>query len=348
MEPISSKTNTRILWIDYLRIYAIILVVLLHVSSNYIYNVDYSLAWWVANIFDSFSRPGVPLFLMISGLLLLKNKDSIKEFYFKRLKKILIPYFFWSLFYILWYKYLNNDIITFKSLIEKIYNFNSSFHLGFFNYLIGLYIIVPFLSEVFDNISKKRILYFLVLWFIFVPINATMIKFLGSGISIGAELFTTKIGLFILGFYLAFGKGINHKLYIFLYLFSLIGTVLLTFFVSSQNNQLDEFFYQYHAPNVVLMSLSVFVLFKEKLNTDKIKVINSAVITKLSDYSFGVFLIHVFILQLINRIHIVPKILSKCGSMIIVTIPVETIIILILSFLIVSIIKRIPYLKLIV
>ena len=73
-------------WIRLLRVVATIVVVILHVVSPILkqYSAIIISYWHVHNVYDSMVQFGVPLFLMVSGILLLnKNYSSIifLEFY---------------------------------------------------------------------------------------------------------------------------------------------------------------------------------------------------------------------------------------------------------------------------
>lgn len=61
--------------------------------------------WWISNVYDSISRWGVPVFVMVSGALLLdtSKQEGILTFYKKRLSKIFIPIIFWTAFYLFWF-----------------------------------------------------------------------------------------------------------------------------------------------------------------------------------------------------------------------------------------------------
>lgn len=92
-------------WLNNARIIAILAVVLLHVSSRVItWSELGSNDWWYANLYDSLVRWCVPVFVMISGALLLapEKAEPLGVFYKKRASRILSPLVFWSLFYMLW------------------------------------------------------------------------------------------------------------------------------------------------------------------------------------------------------------------------------------------------------
>ncbi len=75
----AEKPEKRIVYIDYLRVVAILGVIMLHVSAQNWYNIDVSsFAWQTFNFFDAISRYGVSIFVMISGALFLGKDISIK------------------------------------------------------------------------------------------------------------------------------------------------------------------------------------------------------------------------------------------------------------------------------
>ena len=70
----SNAEKSRVFYYDYLRIVAIFAVVIIHVSSQNWYVTDVNtIAWSAFNFYDSIARWGVPIFLMISGALILKK-----------------------------------------------------------------------------------------------------------------------------------------------------------------------------------------------------------------------------------------------------------------------------------
>src|SRR6266403_4519827 len=91
---------SRMFYTDAIRAYAIVSVVFLHVVSPIVgHPSTVSRAWWwMANVYDAFLRPCVPLFVMVSGLLLLdpRKADPLGLFFKKRMMKVLVPFLFWG------------------------------------------------------------------------------------------------------------------------------------------------------------------------------------------------------------------------------------------------------------
>ena len=103
----------RIVSLDYLRVFACFLVILVHASENFYAAVDASgLAGpqsflaneadrlWVS-IYDGFARMSVPLFMMLSAYLLvpLKPQTTMWQFYKSRAKRIVTPVLLFMVLY---------------------------------------------------------------------------------------------------------------------------------------------------------------------------------------------------------------------------------------------------------
>ena len=78
------------------RALACVLVVLLHVAALGFHQWDKN--WWASNTYDGLARISVPLFLMLSGALLLHKREPLGVFFKKRFRRILPPLIGWSLF----------------------------------------------------------------------------------------------------------------------------------------------------------------------------------------------------------------------------------------------------------
>ena len=73
-----TKTNGRILYFDFLRVFATLAVMIIHVASqNWWYGTSVpSFEWQTFNFFNSIVRWGVPIFGMISGALFLNKRET--------------------------------------------------------------------------------------------------------------------------------------------------------------------------------------------------------------------------------------------------------------------------------
>jgi len=195
----------RIYYLDWLRVFATLAVVLIHITANYIPVLKESTTtiWHTSNLLNAMSRASVPIFFMISGSLLLREKDmSVFSFYHKRVMKIAIPFLIWSLFYYIYGMSEGHFPVHFKKGLVTLFEAKISTHLWFFYILLALYVIVPVIKPLFQKASQQQFHYFFLLWFI----QAIFFKYLDYRYHF--NLYYTMpfvdgyIGYFVLGYYL--------------------------------------------------------------------------------------------------------------------------------------------------
>ncbi len=92
-------------WLNDMRFLAAIAIIVVHISQPYFNqeSTEYPPSWWIANLYLSASMWGVPVFVMISGALLLspeREYPSLSDFYKRRLNRLFLPIFFWTLVYL--------------------------------------------------------------------------------------------------------------------------------------------------------------------------------------------------------------------------------------------------------
>ncbi|MBC8884460.1 acyltransferase family protein [Flavobacterium piscinae] len=107
-------------YLDYIRTFALMGVIVIHVSSVEIRKFDInSNHWLIAHFFDSISRVSVPLFFMLSGVFSFKTKVNNKNFIITRLKRLVIPLLFWASIYTIWNLIISDRNYTMLGIIKK-------------------------------------------------------------------------------------------------------------------------------------------------------------------------------------------------------------------------------------
>lgn len=144
MEP-QRPQSERIVWIDWLRVTACFLVMVVHSSEPFYLNGYDPLILTPADLFwvsllDSASRMAVPLFIIASSCLLFPLSYTAGEFWRRRARRLLVPFILWSLVYALAW---GNPVSNLKDLMLN-FNFSAG-HLWFVYMLVGLYLIMPLL-----------------------------------------------------------------------------------------------------------------------------------------------------------------------------------------------------------
>lgn len=89
------KDEKRIIWLDFVKFIAIFMMIAVHCTDN-VTPAERSEPWYNlwGSFYGSFMRPAIPLFVMITGTLLLPVEQNISAFYKKRLTRLLVPYYY--------------------------------------------------------------------------------------------------------------------------------------------------------------------------------------------------------------------------------------------------------------
>lgn len=172
-------------WIDLLRVLACFLVVFSHSCDAFVAQFDANRASFLTGVFcGSFVRACVPLFVMMTGVLLLPVAPTynLVSFYRKRVGRIVPPLVFWSLVLpVLMYLYFNfvnptthNPQIAVDSyngttLVQRLYTFVFNFNfdttpLWYLYMLIGLYLLMPILNCWLVQASRHELKVVLGVW----------------------------------------------------------------------------------------------------------------------------------------------------------------------------------------
>ncbi len=188
-------------WVDFLRIISAFLVVMIHVCAKLIYKWGkIPDKWWITEtIYNAAARCAVPLFFMISGYLLLSKSENLKDFFYKRAIKVLIPFLAWSFIYALWYCKNDPSACKFNPIFRLFLTGELYYHLWFLYALIGVYIVTPLLRLMAISKEKHVLWYLIGLWVIFEPLLSLAKKFWNFEIGISAPMVTGFAGYFILG-----------------------------------------------------------------------------------------------------------------------------------------------------
>lgn len=172
-------------WIDMLRVVACFFVVFSHCCDPFVAQFDANRGMFLTGVFaGSLMRPCVPLFAMMTAVLLLPIKPgtTVNRFYRKRIGRIIVPLAFWSvalpLMAFLYFTVANpetanmqlsvNDYTT-DTLLQRFYTFIFNFNfdttpLWYLYMLIGLYLIMPMMSSWLTQATRKEIKTVLCIW----------------------------------------------------------------------------------------------------------------------------------------------------------------------------------------
>ena len=147
--------------LELIRVISCIFVIVLHVSNVYRRNIDVvNTSYIFALLVNVVTRISVPMFFMISGALLMNRKI---DFSFKRIQVALKPLLFWTIVYAFWEIFYRRNNPT--EVIDFIYDPVTK-HLWYMYVMIGIYVALPYMQTLYQNLEKAMKTRFLALWFI--------------------------------------------------------------------------------------------------------------------------------------------------------------------------------------
>lgn len=139
--------NKRQLELDYVRAISMLGVIVIHVTSSFVYaSSNLTIAGMnPAFLLNQLARFSVPLFILLSGVSLgfSRSADTYLSFFQKRCVKILLPYLFWSCAYWLYYHRGEELAHLGRALLRG----GAASHLYFIVIMIQLYLLYPFLRR---------------------------------------------------------------------------------------------------------------------------------------------------------------------------------------------------------
>ena len=312
---INNKKRKSITIFDYISLIKILsscLVVFKHTNRNYwIYN-DY---WISTNIMCSFCMCAVPLFALCIGATLLNFNEryGIKEYYKKRVIKVIIPIIGWNIVYYIYRVYI---LKNFKKIQ---FNFINIYIVYFYNRLypiissLRIFIVGYFVIPIIAYIEKSNKIKICIYGLTIIIINNSTIPYLlkiiphftslmnTSGMNFEIKWpydFNSGYIVYIFAGFIIQNYNLNTKFKYLLYIFGIIGLFLrliISHHLTIKYKIPDRTQINYLNLPIVIYSCSVFLFIKE--NSEYLfKIINQKYINKIGSLSMGPFFLHYMII----------------------------------------------------
>ena len=313
------KSSGRIYWLDVARVVAIISITLNHAVNRSYSTHTNQLAEFISipvassalkAVIYVFSRLGVPIFVMISGALLLKKdiktEKDIIGFYKHNLLRLFITSEIWFFFYFCYQTIINGTQRSiFNIAIDFVLNqlmINQNIFLGawYMPMILCLYLLVPFIAMLKDRVSFKTasILLAAVFYISYViPTLSCFSTLIGKsefyfGLGEYAEICSMYIVLLVIGYWLSNGglSRLSNGIVIAGFLLTFLGTCAFQFYVYSIPHDYET---DYHFAGIFFCAVFLFELIRRK--GDLLKFAQRPV-TYLSRIAFGIYLVHIVIM----------------------------------------------------
>lgn len=328
--PLNNQQH--IVWLDVVRFIAMFTVVACHCTDPFNFypgtapDIERIKLWGA--IYGALLRPCVPLFVMITGALLLPVRGEASVFYKKRILRVLWPFLIWSVVYNLFpwltgvlglspdvlldfFPYSGEEVARQSLTVSLDYiaqiplNFSIvDVHMWYIYLLIGLYLYLPVFSAWVEKASEKAKLWFLVAFAVTTLLpyyNQFVAQYLWGTCSWNAfgmlYYFAGFNGYLLLGHYLrnldwSMKKtlAIGVPMFVVGYVVTFFGFRYITA-LPEYTDEMLELFFTYCSLNVVMMTIPVFMLAKKaNFRSERMR----KALANLTLCGFGIYMIHYF------------------------------------------------------
>lgn len=142
--------------LDLIRAVAVFFVISVHFFLNtgfYDTHIN-SFEWWPLIFIREIFFTCVPLFILLSGYLCINKKFDSNYLY--KIFKLIFSYLIVGIICLLFRKFYLNENINIINSIIYIFNFTACPNAWYLEMYIGLFLLIPFLNIIYNNIQEKK------------------------------------------------------------------------------------------------------------------------------------------------------------------------------------------------
>ena len=299
-------------YINFASVVSAIGVVYLHTNGCFWQFRKTANYWPSANIIECVFYFAVPVFFMISGATLMDfyERYDLKAYAKKRIHKTVIPYLFWSIFGLLFQIFILKSInpadvgITF--IVKGLLTGRLIVIYWFFVPLFSIYLCLPLFAAV-PKERRIKLFSFLTVAALFLNVLLPFILTLYDAKDVGT--FSVGVGagylIYIMLGYLLTRIEIPRRWRFGIYALGLIGLlmhIIGTYQLSMAAGQIVSTYKGYVNVPCVLYSIAVFVFFRYAGSRCMARRGINQIIERLSKYTFSLYLLHWFVLQMVIKL----------------------------------------------
>lgn len=339
----------RVAYADLLRVAATLAVIVIHCTGGWLTDcVVGSTDWNILNVWNSLVRWCVPVFVMLSGMFYLDPKKTITlpSLFFKSILRIAVALAFWGTAYALYDNFHGAFSISWVlETLKSVLLGNTHYHLWFLYMIIGLYLLTPILRSFVKGASRTDLHYFFLLTFLIASLLPVLLALRPSTTvslylsRLRLDLLAGYAGFFVAGYYLK-NYTLGRIAELIIYVLGIAGgavTVIGTSVLSRNAGALNDLFYSYTAPNVVVMAVAVFVLFRYVLGVSEERSRRQR-LGGVAKITFGIYLVHDFFLILLRHFGLLQPALTP-----LIAVPLMVCAVFLGSCLVIWPISKIPF-----
>lgn len=342
----------RILHLELVRAVAIFLVMFNHTGSrgfDLAVTTNNEVAYPFFLALSILCKMAVPLFLMVSGALLIPKDESLGTVYRKRvLRMVAVTVLFSFILYL--YKVLTEDkTLDMADFLTRLYSSPVHFSYWYLYMYIGILIMLPFLRALARNITDTDFFYLLGLSILFTGVWPILqyvapVEGLERHLTQAAPFFVRSILFFVMGYFVEkrLAPRLQRKhiaLLIGLSVVAVAITGVVSWIAQTRTESLQEA-QQFYATLNAIPTITTYILIRRALKSTPPRVVQGTILW-LGGAAFGVYLLESIARGQLDFVY--RGLEGPLGSMLAALIWI-TVSLLVCAF-VVSLLKRLPVFK---
>lgn len=316
----------RKVYLDQLRVLAIVSIICCHVCCDFIIQnndiFSFFKTFYMLSFFTLGRFIGIPIFIMISGALLINKSYSLREFVKKRFNRVFVPYIFWALIFSLFSVVVMHKKFTYELLLQVFFGQKGTVGviLWFIWMIMVVYIGIFIINKILEY-GKSKSDKFENLFVNILVIFSLITYFLSN---LGYFPYSSEL-LYYVQFipYAIFGYALTNKdftnsiitpdlLVVFAFFISVFGYLYFTWTVDINAISINKFSPGSYFQFIVMIIVFNIMLFFRYLPESNFNRINnflssnyvSSAILSISRCSFGIYFIHYLILKFLQNVYL--------------------------------------------
>lgn len=338
-------------YFDWLRAVALIAVVIIHISSP-LMNMNWArneAFWWLGLVWQSSVRFAVAMFVVLTGATLLTKPIEPLQFYKRRFSRVVLPALFWLPAYWVfrWFMLVPAQRpMGVKPVLDwalQLFDREGvSKHLWYLYMIILLYALMPLIAYLLQKLSLRAVLMGLAGWMVVNLAQMAGLFSLDSLPSFVVKIYNYLLyaGYLVTGYVLVryFQKTNFPKLLsVSIFFTTVFVAAFVTYILSHYHQKQTTTFMSTFCVNTFIQVLAVYFFFKSLSIESKFL---CWLLGVLSNYSFGIYLVHIMVISLLFRVGVFWTMAHP-----LISIPLLLIIVLLISWVVIFILRRLPGLK---
>ena len=284
------------LHIEWVRIIAIIMVVLNHSDLFYTFytNTDNIITFSSSLLISSICKVNVPLFIMVTGALLIPKTESWKEIIKNRVNRIFIVLFVASgIIYLLECFLWNQEVFSIGNFVSLFLRKEIQISYWYLYEYIGILLILPIIGTMLRNMNDDTMKYCIGLAFLIKVGGGLVNFFIGYSIPFSCFIVSDSVFYLIIGYYLenrivdAAYEKMSFRKIVIAEVGCIVATILMVLWGKSKQGGYQEYVLSILTP---VLSMLLFIQIKKMCLRQKENKVTE-IVSFLGSCTFGVYLI---------------------------------------------------------